>query len=557
MNIEFIMTDNSGYKTYLELKNYLSSKNVIDKHLVNYFFIDADIDDIVLDSSLYYNFDIAKDHYMFDIIIGRDAFLADYYEKYYNIDKDGYAIARTIFLESFLIVLKNYLNNDKYLLSNLNTGEFLTTIKYRNYNDYIEFENQYDNIPEADLYILSDRNGPNNTALLTIQLSIILYLHRKYPNSKIMIGGGRNNTKNNPIANLFNAIGREYLDNKMEFCVGDIGAVIYNYIYNKEYNYSYGIAKSNILDLNITDYEMKHVLKNEFSISFSTGCTNKCPFCMDHNLSQFSMIKSPEIYKRYFLYLSNNYPDTTINIFDNELNFSATYLEKFLQLMINLNIKNTLRFFIDANKITDNILNLMSIYKNIKLSISADMINTVNKTNIINNFNQIYNRINNINIKEIDVFVVAGVPTYQTINNTDFIDIFNVCYSNISYQEFRLELSADMYINSDRYGITLLNYKNNDTAFRKIENELNSIPIMYYREDYNRKEFINQKYNLLCKLKKHLLSITCKLEPHNTLIDNLVVNCYLYNKEIVNYNNFMHKYINKYMERLRNEKNMY
>jgi len=64
MKIEFIMTDNSGFKTFLELKNYLSFKNVIDEHIINYFFIDADIDDIVLDSSLYYNFDIAKNNYI-------------------------------------------------------------------------------------------------------------------------------------------------------------------------------------------------------------------------------------------------------------------------------------------------------------------------------------------------------------------------------------------------------------------------------------------------------------------------------------------------------------
>lgn len=53
MNILMLLTDGSDYKTCLELKNYLNSKNIYNKHIVNYKFIDADIEMLKNEKNLY------------------------------------------------------------------------------------------------------------------------------------------------------------------------------------------------------------------------------------------------------------------------------------------------------------------------------------------------------------------------------------------------------------------------------------------------------------------------------------------------------------------------
>ena len=118
MNILFIITDSSGYKTYLELKNYLHNNNC---HInLNYYYINADINDIKFDSNKFYH----ENSRLIDSFEGEDEVLSKYYDEYYNINRPyGYALARTMFIPSTLIVLKNYLNNEQYLLSNLNTKE--------------------------------------------------------------------------------------------------------------------------------------------------------------------------------------------------------------------------------------------------------------------------------------------------------------------------------------------------------------------------------------------------------------------------------------------------
>lgn len=529
MKVLVLITDSAGYKSYLELKNYLHYNNTNVE--LNYHYINADLDDIKFDSS---NFIGVKSR-LVEAFEGEDEILSKYYDACFNIKKKyGYAIARTMFIKSFLIVLKNYINNTKYLLDNLDTGEYLTTIKYKNYENYIEFENQYDKIPEADLYILSDRNGACNSALLTIQLSIILYLHRKYKYSHIIIGGGRNNTKNNPITNIFNAIGSNYVEGQLEFCVGDIGSVISNYINEVNYNHSYGMNKSEVLNLDISEYEMEYVLKNEFGISFSKGCINNCPFCIGHNSSRFDIINNFDIYTKYFTYLNQKYPNVNINIFDNEINHTKGYFTKFMNYILKLNVNNPITIFLDVKMITPEDIVLMKQYKNLNLSISADYLDIDNKIDIVKNFNTMYKQLKNNNINVKKIYIVANIPNFKTINNKDFIEIFKTSYGNSIYEDYRLEFSSDMYIYSKDYNITFSYYNNTDKDFINIEKELNALPIMYYRNDYNRKELLNEKYKLLNKLNGYLLLINRSKLYGNNLIESLVFNCYLYKDLIDN-----------------------
>ncbi|MCK9306952.1 MAG: hypothetical protein M0P17_05435 [Methanoculleus sp.] len=544
MNILFIITDSSGYKTYLELKNYLHNNNC---HInLNYYYINADINDIKFDSNKFYH----ENSRLIDSFEGEDEVLSKYYDEYYNINRPyGYALARTMFIPSTLIVLKNYLNNEQYLLSNLNTKEYLTTIKYKHYKDYIEFEEQYNNIPDADLYLISERNGSCNTSLLTIQLSLALYLHRKYKDSKIIIGGGRNNTKNNSIVNLINAIGKNYTDNKLEFCVGDIGPVIYNYINNTNYNNVYGMNKKEVLDLDISEYEMKYILKNNFGVSYSKGCINNCPFCIGHNISTFDIINNINIYNKYFIYLNKNYPNTNINVFDNEINHTKDYFATFMHNIISLNINNPITIFLDMKMITDNDIMLMKQYKNIILNVSADYLDTINKKDIITNFKHMYDKLKNNNINVDKIYMVANIPNFKTINNIDFLEVFKYSYNNNIYEDFRLELSSDLYINADKYGISFFNYNNIDETFKDINEELNNIPIMYYRSDYNRKELLNEKYKLLNKLKGYLLLIVNNKLKSNNLIDSLVVNSFIYRDLIDNRIKYLDDLVDEYVKR--------
>jgi len=544
MNILFIITDSSGYKTYLELKNYLYNLN--SNVNLSYYYIDANIDDIKFDSNNYYNMNKS----LTDAFEGEDEILSKYYYDYYKINKSfGYAIARTIFIPSALIVIENYLNKEKYLLSNINTGEYLTSIKFNKYENNIVFEQQYNNIPYADLYLLSERNGACNSALLTIQLSLMFYLHRKYKNSKIIIGGGRNNTINNPIVNLINSIGLNYADKQIEYCIGDIGPVVHNYINNCNYNYVYGMNKNKVLDLNITEYEMSSILNNNFGISFSNGCINNCPFCIGHNISRFDIIDDIDMYKPYFNYLANNYPYTNINIFDNEINHTEGYFAKFMNYILNLDMNNPITIFLDLKMITDDDIQLIKQYKNLKLNVSADYLDTSNKIDIVNNFKLIYKKLMNNNININKIYMVANIPNFKIINNNDFIEIFKLSYNINIYEDFRLEFSSDLYINANKYGIDFYNYNNIDKKFNAINNELHNIPIIYYRQDYDRQSLVNEKYKLLYKLKPYLNLINKNIIKSNNLINSLAVSSYVYKNLIEDKNskldNLVYNYVKK------------
>jgi len=48
-----------------------------------------------------------------------------------------------------------------------------------------------------------------------------------------------------------------------------------------------------------------------------------------------------------------------------------------------------------------------------------------------------------------------------------------------------------------------------------------------------------------------LIIFIYKVRKNNILIDNLVISCYLYNRDIDNYSDFMRRSINKYIEILK------
>jgi hypothetical protein len=236
-------------------------------------------------------------------------------------------------------------------------------------------------------------------------------------------------------------------------------------------------------------------------------------------------------------------------VFDNEINHTKDYFATFMHNIISLNINNPITIFLDMKMITDNDIMLMKQYKNIILNVSADYLDTINKKDIITNFKQMYNKLKDNNINVDKIYIVANIPNFKTINNIDFLEVFNYSYNNNIYEDFRLELSSDLYINANKYNITFVNYNNKDNIFLNIEKELNNIPIMYYRNDYNRKELLNEKYKLLNKLKGYLLLIVNNKLKSNNLIDSLVVNSFIYRDLIDNRIKYLDDLVDEYVKR--------
>jgi hypothetical protein len=160
-----------------------------------------------------------------------------------------------------------------------------------------------------------------------------------------------------------------------------------------------------------------------------------------------------------------------------------------------------------------------------------------------------YDKLKNNNINVDKIYMVANIPNFKTINNIDFLEVFKYSYNNNIYEDFRLELSSDLYINADKYGISFFNYNNIDETFKDINEELNNIPIIYYRSDYNRKELLNEKYKLLNKLKGYLLLIVNNKLKSNNLIDSLVVNSFIYRDLIDNRIKYLDSLVDEYVKR--------
>ena len=503
MKILMFLTDYATYKTYLDLKNYLHNNNYTDLELEYY----------------YFNFAFANPykHNNQKYLFYPDNHLTHYIEQEYTDKSGGYIIQYTMFMESFMSVLKNYINNKDDLLDIDNNNIFMNTVEWFNmFNPYMNkeiFSDELNKIPRADIYLISSRLGFRNFATLTVETALALYLIRKH-GSKVFIGGGAVNDSGNIIPNLINTIGQEYTDGKLEYLVGTIGINIYNYLKGYEYQNKRSPIERNVLPLDFTRNELVNYFDNSFAIELIRGCTQCCPYCCNSVINKYDTIDISN-YDSWFAYLNNNFSNTHLYFYAPEINTNKEYFDRVLDYLITNKIHNPLSFYINIIKITDEQIEKLKQLNIFELSCGLDLLfdrvaykhYQLNET--INKLDKIVKLCKDKHI-EFHAYLVANVPKYKYVNYDTYEEIFIKYYNIISYSEFVLMLATNIAYNPQKYGLSYIYYKNRYDELNNIYKVINNIPVMYFREDLERKELVNMKYKILSKMRQYImLGIMC------------------------------------------------
>ena len=499
MKILMFLTDYASYKTFLDLQNYLYNHKCtnieLDYYYFNYSYANPYKDD--KEYLLYTNHQITP-----------------YMEHDYTDRKYGYAIQHTIFMESFMSIIKNYTKGQEDLLDiNNNSNLYLNNIYwFKEFNAEMnkqKFNNELEHIPRADLYLISSRNGFKCFALLSVEIALSLYLIRKY-NSKVFIGGGAINEPDNIIIKLINTIGYEYTYNKLEYLIGTIGIGVYNYINGLPYQNQRSPIERNIINLNITSSEMKY-FNNSFAIELVRGCTQGCPYCCNSYINKYDKVDI-NIYDKWFKYLQEYYPNATIYFYAPEINTDKEYFDEVLEYLINHNIQNPLSFYINITKIDNEQISKLNKLNIDELSCGLDLLfDNVSYKNY-GELDELYNKIDTLKqvCNKLIAYIVSNVPNHHLINWIEYKDIYIKYHEVLTYSEFVLYSSTPIDKNPYKYGLDYLYYKNRYNELSAIENIINKVPVMYFRKDINRKELVNRKYDILCNMKKYvLMGATC------------------------------------------------
>lgn len=498
--IVMLIEDFMGYKNFLELKNWLHINKYLNKVELSYHYIDM------------YNGRCDYNHKDLNYVDNSfyDMSKSGAIEKYFDLDitKYGQFFGGLFHTNNILLVLENYLKDTNSMFDNITVDneDLMRSIKLKN-STIEEFESTVDDIPKADLYLISLRNAYYSASEM-LQVGIALILIKKYKDCKIFMGGGGHSTELNSTYKLFKKISETYLDNQIEYLIGDIGHIVYNYLNGLDYYKAYGLPDTNetLPPLEITADENTKFMHNKFSVTYSTGCINRCPFCVASFISNFNLIKNYTMYNDYFKYLSDNYPDSDIFLNDNELNHNREYFINLLNNFIDLQLKNRVIFFLDMTTVDDDIIEMLSKF-NCGIEISFDFLsgyyNEKNSYYVIHKCKDIINKLktNKVFIKRL--FSISNVPNNTTILNEDFQTVYKAVKQipNIEfcYREFRLNTASLIYIEKEKYGISCEYYKNDNPIFNDIKEVFKEIPIIYYRNDYNRKDLINIYYEFLLK----------------------------------------------------------
>ena len=543
--IIMFMTDSASYKTYLDLKNYLNNNNYLDAVDLSYFYFDysnAQAYPITM-----YN---TKTH----IQITRDM------ENDYTNKEYGYAFIYTLFMETLMSVLKNYIHGKEDLLDIDNSDNiYLNTIDWNHYwgskeartmtNDM--FNSIIKKIPKADLYLISNRLDINNSAGVTIEIALALYLIRKY-NSKVFIGGGHFNQSNNIIVELINAIGKEYTNGQLEYVVGTIGINVYNYLKGYEYQNKYTSIERNFMPLKIRKREMNSYFHNTFPIELIRGCSQKCPYCCNGVINKYDRVDI-SIYNKYFQYLNENYPNSIIYLYAPELNTDKEYFINTCKYLYK-NVKNPLSFYINLDKMDDRQFNWLLKLNLAEIRFAIDGLLEKTKyrkwsdiSSVYKYLNKIQDLHNNHNLT-VSCHMVANSPGYNLIDWKMYKDIFMNFHDILTYSEFYLLTSVDYFHHPEKYGISFLYYQNRYKELFAISSIINQIPVMYFRNDINRKEMVNKKYDILRHMKKQVFIDITHIK-HNTNVDfilNLMSHIYPDLDLIDEHDYVLDKYIKKH-----------
>ena len=509
MKILMFLTDYASYKTYLDLKNYLHNNNFTDIELEYYYFN--------------YTFANPYKHNNQKYLFYTTNHLTHYIEQEYTDKKDGFVIEYTMFMESFMSLLKNFINDKDDLIDIDNNNIFMNTVEWFNmFNPTMNkevFSNELNKIPRADIYLISSRLGFRNFATLTIETALALYLIRKY-GSKVFIGGGAVNDYGNIIPELINAAGREYTDGKLEYLVGTIGINIFNYLKGYEYQNKRSLIEQNVLPLDFTRNELMNYFDNSFAIELIRGCTQHCPYCCNSVINKYDTIDISN-YDSWFAYLNNNFSNTHLYFYAPEINTNKDYFDRVLDYLITNNIRNPLSFYINIIKIADEQIEKLKQLNIFELSCGLDLLfdrvsykhYQLNKT--MNKLDKIVKLCKDKHI-EFHAYIVANVPKYKKIDYNTYSDIFIKYYNIITYSEYILMLASDIAKNPQRYGISYIYYKNRYKELNNISKIINDIPVMYFREELTRKELVNMKYEILSNMRQYvILGIMCGFKSSN------------------------------------------
>lgn len=543
INILMFLMDFSSYKTYLDLVNYLYN-NKLDVKLDYY----------------YFNYKYVNAHHNTNNSIMSPIHTTRYMENDYTTEKYGYNMTHTRFVESFMSVLKNYINNKDDLLDIDNPDNlYLNNIEW--YDDIgtnthklskEDFNVKINDIPYADIYLITSRQGNHSTACLSVELALALYLIRKH-NSKVFIGGNHYNQLNNMVANLINAVGREYTNDKLEYLIGTIGINVYNYIKGYEYQNTWSQIERQTKDLAQSDLDNR-ILGDEFMIELIRGCKNRCVYCSNPILNSKYDIVPIETYHQWLNLLNNNL-NYTVHLMAPEINTDNEYFIHTLKYIINNNLNNKFQFYLNINCITDEQISLIKHVNINDINIGIDLLFDGAKYNKYNNMSTIDNVMNCIDKllelnAHISMFMVANVPMFLPVTFNQYKDIFKKYHEFINWSEFQIPPVTDYIHNPSKYGIRYIYYNNRYKELSSIDKYISKLPVMYFRTDLNRKEMVNNKYDILKNMTNVLLfqsnnvaflfSLVHDILSDLDLVDN---HNYMLDKFIINYSN---KYVHRY-----------
>lgn len=541
MKILMFLTDYASYKTYLDLKNYLHNNNFTDIELEYYYFN--------------YTFANPYKHNNQRYLFYPDNHLTHYIEHEYTDKEGGYIIQNTMFMESFMSVLKNFINGKDDLIDIDNNHIFMNTVEWFNmFNPSMNkevFTDELSKIPRADLYLISSRLGFRNFATLTVETALALYLIRKY-GSKVFIGGGAVNDYDNIIPNLINAVGREYTGGKLEYLVGTIGINIYNYLKGYEYQNKRSPIERNVLPLDFTKDELTNYFNNSFAIELIRGCTQCCPYCCNSVINKYDTIDISN-YDNWFAYFNNYSTSAHLYFYAPEINTNKEYFDRVLNYLITNNIRNPLSFYINIIKITNEQIEKLKQLNIFELSCGLDLLfdSVSYKHYELNEITEKLNRIieicNNKNTM-FHAYLVANVPKYKKIEYNTYNNIFIKYQNIITYSEYVLMLATNIAKNPQRYGLSYIYYNNRYRELNTTSKIINSIPVMYFREDLTRNELVNNKYEILSNMRQYvMLGIMCGFNNDSflpSIIDQIIPDIEFIKK----HDSILDKLIDKYID---------
>ena len=304
------------------------------------------------------------------------------------------------------------------------------------------------------------------------------------------------------------------------------------------------------MPLNFNKYSMKNYFDNTFVMELIRGCTQGCPYCCNSVINKYDKVDI-SIYNKYFQYLNKKSSSTGIFLYAPELNTNKEYFINTCKYLYK-NVKNPISMFVNLDKMDDEQFEWILKLNLFELKFAIDGIVEHTKYRKWDNLERTYEYLKTLtNIRkssniEITCHMVANAPNYVLLNWDTYKDIFLRFSDIIKYSEFYLMTSVDYFHHPEKYGISFLYYQNRYKELFAINDVISKVPVMYFREDINRKELANRKYDVLRHLKKQIITDMLHIKQNTNLYGVLNLMCQIYpDLDLINNRD---KQIDKYIE---------